>query len=957
MSVASRGVVVCCILGLFGWLFRDALFHDRNFTYRDAGQFYYPIFKVVSDQWESGRWPLWNPLENGGSPLLANPTSSVLYPLRIVIFQWLPISYGSAFKWYVFLHVGLAAGFAYWLARHSGCSDVASGVAAVSYGFGAIVVFQYCNVIFLVAAAWVPLGMIATDHAFRLGSWTWTAVFGCVLALQTLGGDPETAYVAGLLAALYAVVLDPPLLIGLLAFFAGFAALRAEPEKAGLLAGVAGLVAPHLLRRRASTPSGSQSSLTASPDVPTSHSRSMCVARLAFAATIAFGVSAAQLLPAVEFGRLSLRASPESNHDPYLFCMPPWRVAEFVWPGAMGRQFPNHSRWMDVPVREATLAVRRAGVELQRRFPRLASQHSDWVRGLLDFEFDDRLWEPSLYAGAVPFALACAAWRVRRVAAWWKWLSLVAALSLWAALGRWGGLYWCMVQVLPGFAAFRYPSKLLTFTAVAIAGLAALGWDHWSAGTGRRERRWIIGFAASGLALFLLAWVARPALINWWQASPLATRAGIYGPLLPDVAWRNLCIGFGQSTAVLGAVLALAGGARLPAVARRPRLARAWPLAALAVVAVDVAAANHWLISCDDETQLDAEPTLVKLLREAESMEPTPGLDSTGAPIRIHRTSVFSPLHWAETHEPAREQAVFRWEKNTIQPKYGQPFDVSYVIHEGTMELYDYWWFFAPFYANETTVPRSIVYFPRRGYDMWGAKYFLLPALRDDRDEHRGIRTMQPRTRPVARSDAEHDDYQLLRNEDFYPRAWVVHRLIAHPPIYGMGRAARNDLMRQILYPGGDGLWRESALDGRVRDPRREAWIEHADPAFVATLQPDAPGEPTSTCRFTRYDPDLLELDVETTARGVLVLAEPYYPGWKAWLDARPTDILRTNRMMRGIAVEPGKHHVVLRYKPTSFRIGWLITVTSLAALMLTGVWRGLRSWGSLRRSNGRMPC
>ena len=144
--------MLALVLGLFAWVFGAVILTERNFVYRDAGHFYYPLLQLVQSEWKAGRWPLWNPYENGGMPLLGNPDSAVLYPPRVVIFQWLPLSYGTAYKWYILSHVLLSAAAAYALSRHWKASEFAAGLAALSYAFGAAVLFQYCNLIFLVGA-------------------------------------------------------------------------------------------------------------------------------------------------------------------------------------------------------------------------------------------------------------------------------------------------------------------------------------------------------------------------------------------------------------------------------------------------------------------------------------------------------------------------------------------------------------------------------------------------------------------------------------------------------------------------------------------------------------------------------------------------------------------------------------------------------------------------------------
>ena len=81
----------------------------------------------------------------------------------------------------------------------------AAGVAAVSYAFSGNVLFQYCNCVFLVGAAWLPLAVLAADRMLLGRSPRWAVILGLVLAMITLGGNAELAYHAGLLAALYAL--------------------------------------------------------------------------------------------------------------------------------------------------------------------------------------------------------------------------------------------------------------------------------------------------------------------------------------------------------------------------------------------------------------------------------------------------------------------------------------------------------------------------------------------------------------------------------------------------------------------------------------------------------------------------------------------------------------------------------------------------------------------------------
>src|SRR5262249_32714387 len=164
--------------------------------------YYYPLYQRVQAEWAAGRWPLWEPEENSGMPLLGNPTAAVLYPGKLVFAL---VRYPLAARLYVVGHTVLALAAMLALLRHWGISWVGSTLGALAYAFGGPVLFQYCNIIYLVGAAWLPLGLRAVDRWLRLGRRIALAELAVVLAMETLGGDPESAYLTGVCAVGYAI--------------------------------------------------------------------------------------------------------------------------------------------------------------------------------------------------------------------------------------------------------------------------------------------------------------------------------------------------------------------------------------------------------------------------------------------------------------------------------------------------------------------------------------------------------------------------------------------------------------------------------------------------------------------------------------------------------------------------------------------------------------------------------
>ena len=91
------------------------------------------------------------------------------------------------------------------LMRSWGVTWGGSGLAALGYTFGAPILFQYCNIIYLVGAAWLPLGFLAIDKWVRFSRRMAILELAIVLAMQVLGGDPQAAFLLGVAGLGYAV--------------------------------------------------------------------------------------------------------------------------------------------------------------------------------------------------------------------------------------------------------------------------------------------------------------------------------------------------------------------------------------------------------------------------------------------------------------------------------------------------------------------------------------------------------------------------------------------------------------------------------------------------------------------------------------------------------------------------------------------------------------------------------
>jgi uncharacterized membrane protein YfhO len=87
-----------------------------------------------------------------------------------------------------------------------------------------------------------------------------------------------------------------------------------------------------------------------------------------------------------------------------------------------------------------------------------------------------------------------------------------------------------------------------------------------------------------------------------------------------------------------------------------------------------------------------------------------------------------------------------------------------------------------------------------------------------------------------------------------------------------------------------------------------------------------------------------LIIEVDSKDGGILVLGDSFYPGWKAYVDGKETEILAANINQRAIVVPEGKHQVRFIFDPLTFKIGWIISLSTFMILVIISLFTFLKS-------------
>lgn len=890
-------------VGMLTALFGIALLPDMQFCYRDVGDYYYPLYQYIHEQWLAGHLPLWIPCENLGQPLLANPTSAVFYPLKLIFF--LPFSYDLNFKNYILIHFVIAFAGVYRLMRHWDFSRGAATLSAAVYAFGGPVFMQYSNPIYLVGAAWLPWGILFGDRLLRRPNIKPFLGLAAVLALTVFGGEPQTAYFIGLSLCL------------LLFFYRRSEKRNASdaeiktPASAGfirrlfrnrliLLASAAllgGLAAAIQFLPSAEYSVRSDRSLQYNPtsiwDIPAFLSGRQPNEQMAQANT---GRSKGEIIADGLFcRRFELKGHQTHLYD---FAVPPWRLPELIWPNCGGDNFSNYG-WMNAIPNNA-------------------------------------VWSATYYMGVIPLVLALGVCRFRggrtpseSLARWASWLF---ALGLLTAIGGFGpvwfcrffhalftgkpfdpmftdgdpvgGLFWFLNVFLPGFASFRYSAKLMTVAALGLSVLAGVGFDRLD--DARRPQKialFLLAFSVAGLIFFYAAGTG-------WLERLTRGKDFVYGPFDPAASLRAILASLTQTISVLTFFLILLYLRNI-----RPNRSVFIGSALIVLIAADLAAAGRGYVPVLHRSAFSEPSTLAEqLLADAnQNRDPNDAARSAVFP-RFYQYDRWAPAIFYRVPSDNREMEHAQWKMQKIQPKY------SYRHGIGA----------APVFGGLLPAEAQLLFS--------GENFHRKENKRFDNNLVMFLAWLNI-------------DYAATPSEYLQqiPGALFMEGDPDPPPDQPINEAKRSAQIERLIernWPLNTVLWKNPVRSARVRiqHPKSDGKNDESTISFLTSLQfPAGNPEEGESVRLTEYEPNRLAFEATMKNSGEVVLAEQYWPGWKASArnlnqpdePARPLEIKDVDKILRRVELPPGSWRVEMVYRPASLYIGAAISTLTIFGTLL----------------------
>jgi hypothetical protein len=906
MTVMRKILPVTLIALAVILFFKRMIFSDLILARGDTFLYFYPYWQAAADAISSGRLPLWNNLLFMGAPFLANSQIGLLYPLNWPF--WLTMSVPQAVSGSIILHVFIAGIGTFLAARRClSLSKSAALLSAILFALGGYLTAQVEHINQLQGLAWLPWYFVAAcswkfSLADRRATIRFVVTIAILMSLQLLAGHIQTLFIT---------------IVGLVVWLLStYYQIRAWQGKKAL----------------------------------------KVLLILLGAAILALLLSGTQIVPTFELMLNSSRQGGLSPREALSFSLHPLLLARALLPQYDTSLFSEYVAFL--PLSALLLSI--LGVWSWRRDPQIRAA---FFVALVGFFFALGLFNPI-----------------------YQLLVRLPGFDLFRVPARWLALYAIGVALLAGAGLDELLSRsrqrpikkplLFGFTLL----IALMGWGLISVTLSSYVK---LGSEVSAEYPGLLTWVG-------WGVELVAAALLIYLIINRNGRWLTITL------VLLVVVFLFATSRGLPYnnlttaeayTDLRPPISRLQAIATCQKDELECDPAGGRILSLSDiifdpGDQAEIDTIYGELLPESDlydytiaikqkeiivpdlsmtyGLQSVDGFDGGILPLANYPKLMDLVLPEGETATDGRLREYLgsvpdeRWldlfgAKYLITDKVadewmeGVFFDKQHpaVLDEGNLTISS--GFLPEFEATELWLisndPTGTIEISSKEGDSWrlaldsmaGRLYrapFLEPIVLDSltlaacdstsvenpgcENEWRvdGISLVDSRDgtfMPIVLGQYKlihSGDVKIYENLDVQPRVFLVSEWVNQP-----------DVEASVSF-----------MDNPRFDPAKEAVI--IGPGGDLTLSGSG-----YTALVEKYDQEYVSLSMNSDDGGLLILADAFYPGWKATIDGRGTPIYQVDGYFRGVLVPGGQHQIEFEYEPESLKIGMALTLLGLIVL------------------------
>jgi hypothetical protein len=919
------------------FFFHRMAFSNLILARGDTFLYFYPYWAMASAALRNGHLPLWNPHIFMGAPFLANSQAGFFYPLNWPLWLLLPVPYAASAT--ILLHIFIAGWGTMLAGRRLLALDwPAALLSGVAFALGGYLTAQVEHLNQLQGLAWLPWFFVGLTPLARLDTLSRlvlarsTVAVAGLFALQLLAGHTQTAFISGVAVVSWLFIVNVRQEYGL--------------RSTGRIFGI-----------------------------------------LLAAGILALLLAAVQLLPTLELTQLSSRQGGLPVSEVLSFSWHPLHLARAMLPPYRQALFTEYVaflpltalllaligawRWRTQPVILAFAVLAFIGLALA--FGRFTPIY--WLLARLPgfnlFRVPAR-WL-SLYALSVAL-LAGSGWQtirflltdpIRReehrqivIRASRLAVILFVGLMAWGLAGRW------LAHYLPTGSEAPYESpSAITFAGWAIELLLAIAFIWTTVRTTAHFPLYSTPLpTACRLPPVVLNATAHGLLLLSVLVLFIASRVLPYNRLTTPEAyfdWR-------PSPARLAAV----SGCRVPEVACREPVARFLSLSAIFFDPGDLAEINAIYA---DRLDADAIYDYVVAVKEKEIIAPNlpmaydlmavDGFDGGVLPLRTYSQLMQLLLPDGVTTTDGR----LREHLETVpEARWLDLFNARYLITDKVEDVwYEGIYFDRQHPASPVAAPVAVGHVPPfEATELWllaeGEPGEIVVETADGRKWEITGELLQPGLYRYAWPEpaVAQQIYILPCSEPgctVTGLTLVDHRDGAfHSLVAGNYRLIHSGDVK--IYENLDVLpralllydWRWTAgvaesislMESAVFEPRRSA-------VLVGEGQLPTAEAGSGEVELVTYEPERIVLRTESSAPGLLLLTDSFYPGWEATIDEALATIHIADALFRGVFVPAGTHEVIFVYRPNWLYLGPAISMIGIS--LCVGLIATLRIMAKMR--------
>ncbi len=196
----------------------------------------------------------------------------------------------------------------------------------------------------------------------------------------------------------------------------------------------------------------------------------------------------------------------------------------------------------------------------------------------------------------------------------------------------------------------------------------------------------------------------------------------------------------------------------------------------------------------------------------------------------------------------------------------------------------------------------------------------LSPGYEKERLDRESLLALHKREVDFLRYRGEYEGVHIYENINVMDRAFVLHKIES------------TDHLDDVIKDLREGInFREVGLvspSGIRYNPPLSSLKLGGDERGVNEEGLSQPSEQSDKIVIRKYASDEIEIEARSQG-GLLVLSDFYYPGWKVKVNGKEERVIKAFGLLRGVLIGPGRSEVIFSYRPLSFYLGIVISLTT----------------------------